>query len=1099
MLYGTGNVILFYGLEKYVWEGGFAEPAGKILPDFSAAKGIHMKNLRKIAGISVLFTLVFMVIAVFRFQNEGDFFIWPEKIEYQYNEGWLTAVLDAAKAPKEGLENPDDVQALIEDALKPEMFQEVTLPCKGKSNPGDIVFFHNVLPMDYKGLTLNFFSRNTSVQVFLDGKLIYQYGIGKKEASGDPLGDMENYADIPNTIQEGELWLVLSSPEPNAAAMLNNVTIETRDAMVIGVMGNNVADIGCCLLIMIVAIIMFVLALIRLYTRQPARGELFLGLAGVAAGVYCFIGTDTLSIFYDVQEAYEMQEYLVLLIPLFLALYFEKSLHTLFPRRFSVLLWGASIHAVAQIVLEFSGITNLTETANVSAAVIGLICVVAIVSLIQLEYQKKIYQALLAILAMTVLLSGGIVNVILNTFLKNPYGNTAGQYSMVVFSILMATMHTLQLSKEYRASAEESARMLSEKVKAAQQQNLQLAQAKKDADAARQEALAANDAKGRFLARMSHEIRTPINAVLGMDEMILRESKEQQIKDYAMDIYTAGQTLLSLINDILDFSKIDSGKMEIVPVEYDVSSLIHDLANMAAQRAKDKDIKLELEIDPGVPSRLFGDDVRLRQVLTNILTNAVKYTLEGSVWLRLRSWETEPGTANLWFEVEDTGIGIREEDLPKLSAEFERIEEDRNRNIEGTGLGMNITIQLLTLMGSKLQVKSVYGVGSKFYFELEQKIVDATPIGDFETRVRQLAENYSYGTKFLAPEARVLVVDDNAVNRKVFRSLLKETQIQVTDAESGVECLELVQKFPYDLIFLDHMMPEMDGIETLHCMKEFTEFPCKDTPIIVLTANAVAGAREKYLKEGFDDFLSKPIVPEKLEDMLKRMLPEELLQEAPEGGTEETADFPKQPEVSLEELPQVDGLDWNYAWLHLPDMELLEYTVREFYGQIDSAAERLEEAYEQLEEPEQLDRYRIQVHAMKSLAATIGIVPLAGVAKVLEYAAKSGRIDVIHSMTGAFLEEWRSYHQKLQGVFGIEEKAKEAVTDYSVMQALVEMVRLSMEQMDIDQADQLMSQLQSYEYPKDMGRNIQKLAEAVTNLDLEEADRLADLLIGQMG
>lgn len=1099
MLYGTGNVILLYGLEKYVWEGGFAEPAGKILPDFSAAKGIHMKNLRKIAGISVLFTLVFMVIAVFRFQNEGDFFIWPEKIEYQYNEGWLTAVLDAAKAPKAGLENPDDVQALIEDALKPEMFQEVTLPCKGKSNPGDIVFFHNVLPMDYKGLTLNFFSRNTSVQVFLDGKLIYQYGIGKKEASGDPLGDMENYADIPNTIQEGELWLVLSSPEPNAAAMLNNVTIETRDAMVIGVMGNNVADIGCCLLIMIVAIIMFVLALIRLYTRQPARGELFLGLAGVAAGVYCFIGTDTLSIFYDVQEAYEMQEYLVLLIPLFLALYFEKSLHTLFPRRFSVLLWGASIHAVAQIVLEFSGITNLTETANVSAAVIGLICVVAIVSLIQLEYQKKIYQALLAILAMTVLLSGGIVNVILNTFLKNPYGNTAGQYSMVVFSILMATMHTLQLSKEYRASAEESARMLSEKVKAAQQQNLQLAQAKKDADAARQEALAANDAKGRFLARMSHEIRTPINAVLGMDEMILRESKEQQIKDYAMDIYTAGQTLLSLINDILDFSKIDSGKMEIVPVEYDVSSLIHDLANMAAQRAKDKDIKLELEIDPGVPSRLFGDDVRLRQVLTNILTNAVKYTLEGSVWLRLRSWETEPGTANLWFEVEDTGIGIREEDLPKLSAEFERIEEDRNRNIEGTGLGMNITIQLLTLMGSKLQVKSVYGVGSKFYFELEQKIVDATPIGDFETRVRQLAENYSYGTKFLAPEARVLVVDDNAVNRKVFRSLLKETQIQVTDAESGVECLELVQKFSYDLIFLDHMMPEMDGIETLHCMKEFTEFPCKDTPIIVLTANAVAGAREKYLKEGFDDFLSKPIVPEKLEDMLKRMLPEELLQEAPEGGTEETADFPKQPEVSLEELPQVDGLDWNYAWLHLPDMELLEYTVREFYGQIDSAAERLEEAYEQLEEPEQLDRYRIQVHAMKSLAATIGIVPLAGVAKVLEYAAKSGRIDVIHSMTGAFLEEWRSYHQKLQGVFGIEEKAKEAVTDYSVMQALVEMVRLSMEQMDIDQADQLMSQLQSYEYPKDMGRNIQKLAEAVTNLDLEEADRLADLLIGQMG
>ena len=237
---------------------------------------------------------------------------------------------------------------------------------------------------------------------------------------------------------------------------------------------------------------------------------------------------------------------------------------------------------------------------------------------------------------------------------------------------------------------------------------------------------------------MSHEIRTPINAVLGMDEMILRETREDNIKEYAMDIYMAGQTLLSLINDILDFSKIDSGKMEIVPVEYDTSSLIHDLSTMASQRAKDKNIGFEVEIDHTIPSRLYGDDVRIRQVLTNILTNAVKYTHEGTVWLRIQSKQAEE---NVWlsFEVEDTGIGIKQEDLPKLSAEFERIEEDRNRHIEGTGLGMNITIQLLALLGSKLQVESVYGKGSKFYFTLEQKIIDHTPIGDFESRVQQIA------------------------------------------------------------------------------------------------------------------------------------------------------------------------------------------------------------------------------------------------------------------------------------------------------------------------------------------------------------------------
>ncbi len=528
-----------------------------------------------------------------------------------------------------------------------------------------------------------------------------------------------------------------------------------------------------------------------------------------------------------------------------------------------------------------------------------------------------------------------------------------------------------------------------------------------------------------------------------------------------------------------------------------MSSLIYDLANMTSQRARDKNIEFKVETDCSIPSRLYGDDVRIRQVLTNILTNAVKYTHEGTVWLRIQSREMED-SAVLRFEVEDTGIGIKEEDLPKLSAEFERIEEDRNRNIEGTGLGMSITIQLLALLGSTLKAESVYGKGSKFYFELEQKIVDHTPIGDFEARVHQMAENYNYGTKFCAPEAKVLVVDDNAVNRKVFRSLVKDTQIQVTEAEGGRECLELVQENHYDLIFLDHMMPEMDGVETLHYMKELSDFPCRETPVIVLTANAVSGAKEKYLTEGFDDFLSKPIVPEKLEHMLQTMLPDELILEAAACESQETMRQTGNADEFLEELPQVDGVDWQYAWLHLPDQELLEYTVKEFYDQIDSAANHLQQAYEQITEPEELERYRIQVHAMKSLAATVGMIPLSGVAKILEYAAKSGKIETIMSITPSFLEEWRSYKDKLQGIFGIGTMTKETVEDYSVIQALVEMVRISMQELDIDQADQLMGQLRAYEYPDKINQNIEKLMEAVTNLDSEGADRLAELLIGQM-
>ena len=292
------------------------------------------------------------------------------------------------------------------------------------------------------------------------------------------------------------------------------------------------------------------------------------------------------------------------------------------------------------------------------------------------------------------------------------------------------------------------------------------------------------------------------------------------------------------------------------------------------------------------------------------------------------------------------------------------------------------------------------------------------------------------------------------------------------------------------------MMPGMDGVETLHHIKELSEFPCQDTPIVVLTANAVSGAKEFYLTEGFDDFLSKPIVPDKLESMIQKMLPEELLHETvekTEGPSKDASAF------CLEELPVVEGLDWNYAWLHLPEEELLAYTVKTFYEQIDYAADRLEQIQEQSRAADYLEQYRIQVHAMKGLAATVGIIPLAGIARVLEAAAKDGKIEIITALTGVFLEEWRSYRIKLQGVFdiGSADGAKKDA-DYSVIQALVEMVRISMQELDIDQADQLMGQLRAYEYPDKINQNIEKLMEAVTNLDSEGADRLAELLIGQM-
>ncbi|MBQ9460089.1 MAG: response regulator [Oscillospiraceae bacterium] len=387
----------------------------------------------------------------------------------------------------------------------------------------------------------------------------------------------------------------------------------------------------------------------------------------------------------------------------------------------------------------------------------------------------------------------------------------------------------------------------------------------------------ANDAtraKSAFLANMSHEIRTPINAILGMDEMILRESSERETLSYASDIQAAGKTLLSLINDILDFSKVEEGKMEILPTQYDLRSVVNDLVNMVRDRADKKGLRLKIELDESTPHLLYGDAIRIRQCSLNLLTNAVKYTESGSVTLALGYEQTGEDSISLRIRVSDTGIGMKPEDVERMFSPFTRIEEQRNRSIEGTGLGMSITKQLIELMGSTLEVESVYGEGSTFSFAIEQGVVKWEPVGAFSSRSEEVHRS-AYRELFHAPGARVLAVDDTPVNLTVVRALLKKTQIVIDTAESGREALELAANQYYDIFLIDHMMPEMDGIETLHELQKLPHL--KTSVFIALTANAVSGARELYIEAGFDDYLSKPVDGEHLEDMLVHYLPPEKL------------------------------------------------------------------------------------------------------------------------------------------------------------------------------------------------------------------------------
>ena len=384
----------------------------------------------------------------------------------------------------------------------------------------------------------------------------------------------------------------------------------------------------------------------------------------------------------------------------------------------------------------------------------------------------------------------------------------------------------------------------------------------------------ASDAKSRFLAQMSHEIRTPINAVLGMNEMILREERDSDILDYARNIDSAGKTLLTLINSILDFSKIEDGKMEIIPVKYDTASFINDLVNSVLQRADAKGLAFEADIDEALPCALVGDNVRFSQVIMNLLTNAVKYTSVGSVILTMKLIRMEGSIAMIYVSVRDTGIGIKEEDRDALFESFERLDEIRNHNIEGTGLGLSIVTSLLTLMDSKLNVESIYGEGSCFSFELCQKVADTTPIGDYRLRLQESYESRIEQQVISAPKARVLVVDDNDMNRKVCANLLKILSIRPDILSTGAETIEQMKNSTYDVVLLDHMMPGMDGIETMQRLRKEGLVPDRTT-VIALTANAVVGAREVYLEAGFDDYLSKPIALKDLEEILIKYLPRE--------------------------------------------------------------------------------------------------------------------------------------------------------------------------------------------------------------------------------
>ena len=424
-------------------------------------------------------------------------------------------------------------------------------------------------------------------------------------------------------------------------------------------------------------------------------------------------------------------------------------------------------------------------------------------------------------------------------------------------------------------------------------------QEKKSAEAQKKEVEQIARSKDTFFANMSHEIRTPINTIIGLNEMILREDISDEIAENAINIQNASKMLLTTINDILDLSKLESGKMDIVPTQYEISSMFSDLVNLIWIRAHQKNLEFKVDIDPEIPSMLYGDEIRIKQVVTNMLTNAVKYTSSGSVTLTAKGERVAADQILLRISVQDTGMGIRKESLDDLFSSFKRVDESDNRNIEGTGLGLNISKQLIEMMGGKISVDSVYHQGSTFTVEVKQRIVNVRPIGviNFATQ-KQLNHRAAYRQSFIAPDARILVVDDNSMNLMVVVKLLRDTKVKVDMAESGREALQKTAENTYHVILMDHMMPEMDGAATLRAVRSQTKGFCQKTPVIALTANVMSDAEQVYRNMGFDGYLAKPISAPLLEAGLLKYLPPTLIEYMAQDDDDETDDMEELNQIS---------------------------------------------------------------------------------------------------------------------------------------------------------------------------------------------------------